>query len=81
MKKPVIATDVGGDKEMMIDNKTGYLVREGNSEDIIKKLLKLLEDKPLGKEMGENGAKFVNEQFNWKLVTENFLKIIQPYLK
>ena len=28
MEKPVIATDVGGDKEMMEDGKTGYLVRE-----------------------------------------------------
>ena len=35
MEKPVIATDVGGDKEMMKDKETGFLVREGNSDDII----------------------------------------------
>ena len=39
MEKPVIATDVGGDKEMMRDGQTGYLVREGNAEDIIEKEL------------------------------------------
>ena len=39
MGKPVIATDVGGDGEMMIDGKTGYLVKEGNSNDIIEKIV------------------------------------------
>ena len=45
MEKPVIATNVGGNKEMMIDTKTGFLVKEGNADDIIQKLLKLLENK------------------------------------
>jgi Glycosyltransferase len=81
MEKPVIATDVGGDKEMMINNKTGFLVKEGNSEDIIEKITKLLADKELSKRMGMEGARFVRDEFNWKKVTENFLEIIKPYLK
>ena len=81
MEKPVIATDVGGDKEMMINNKTGFLVKEGDSEDIVEKITKLLADKELSKKMGMEGAKFVRDEFNWKKVTENFLDIIKPYLK
>ena len=81
MEKPVIATDVGGDKEMMINNKTGFFVKEGNSEDIVEKITKLLADKELSKKMGMEGAKFVRDEFNWKKVTENFLDIIRPYLK
>ena len=32
MKKPVIATNVGGIPELMIDEKTGFLTEKGNSE-------------------------------------------------
>ena len=81
MGKPVIATDVGGDKEMMKDEETGYLVKEGNPEDIIEKINELLENKIKSKEMGERGIEFVKEEFNWEKVAKNFLEIIKPFLK
>ena len=81
MEKPVIATDVGGDKEMMIDKQTGFLVREGNSEDIIEKLRLIFEDSNLAQEMGKEGRKFVSKQFNWEFVAKNFLEIIKPHLR
>ncbi len=81
MEKPVIATDVGGDGEMMIDKKTGFLVREGSSEDIIEKISQLLENKQMATEMGKEGSKFIQEKFNWERVTKIFLEIIKPYVK
>jgi glycosyltransferase involved in cell wall biosynthesis len=81
MKKPVIATDVGGDKEMMIDKKTGFLVKEGDYEGLIEKISYLLENKEIAQKMGEEGAKFIQEEFNWERVAKKFLKIIEPYLK
>ena len=80
MEKPVIATNVGGDKEMMIDKKTGFLVKEGDSNDIIEKLNELLNNNVRAKEMGEEGAKFIRDEFNWEHVAKNFLKIIKPYV-
>ena len=66
---------------MMIDNKTGFLVKEGNYNNIIEKLSKLLENERLSKEMGKEGAKFIRDRFNWELVTKNFLDTIRPHLK
>jgi glycosyltransferase involved in cell wall biosynthesis len=80
MEKAVIATDVGGDKEMMVNGKTGFLVKEGDSEDIIKKLSVLLENEQMRMEMGKEGKKFINDQFNWELVAKNFLVIMKPML-
>jgi len=80
MEKPVIATDVGGDREMMLDKKTGFLVKEGNADDIIKRVTELLENKQSAKDMGKEGVKFVKEQFNWERVAKNFLDIIKPYV-
>ena len=48
---------------------------------LIKKLRLLLEDGDLVKKMGNEGRKFVEETFNWELVTKNFIKIAKSYLK
>ena len=80
MEKPVIATDVGGDGEMMIDKKTGFLVKEGNVEEIIQRLSELLKDTEFATKMGKEGAKFVKQEFNWEKVTKNFLDIVKPHL-
>ena len=81
MKKPVVATNVGGNQEMMLDGKTGFLVEQGNHEQLIDKFSLLLEDKELAKKMGEQGRKFIEETFNWELVTKKFIKIAESYLK
>ena len=77
MKKPVIATNVGGVNEMMQDGNTGFLVNEGNSEEIIKNIKFLLSNEKKKCELGENGRKFVQESFNWDLIAEKFLDFIQ----
>jgi glycosyltransferase involved in cell wall biosynthesis len=81
MKKPVVATNVGGNPEMMIDGKTGFLVEKGNSDQLVDKLSLLLKGGELGQKMGNDGHKFVKETFNWELITKNFIKIAKSYLK
>ena len=45
-----------------------------------KAILKAEHEKQLAENMGKEGAKFVNEQFNWERVAKNFLDIIKPYV-
>ena len=52
MKKPVIATNVGGIPELMIENETGYLINKGDYKEWIKKIEVLLNDENKAKEMG-----------------------------
>ena len=80
MEKPVIATDVGGVSEMMIDGKTGFLVNEGDSDKIVKKIKFFLENKEKSIEMGKEGRKFVIENFNWEKIAKNFLEGIKKYI-
>jgi len=81
MRKPVIATDVGGNPEMMVNGKTGFLTEKGNPEQLIEKISTLLSDEDLAKKMGNAGHKFVEETFNWELITKNFIKIVNSHLK
>jgi glycosyltransferase involved in cell wall biosynthesis len=81
MKKPIIATNVGGVSESLINEKTGYLVKQGNSEEIIKKITQILENENKAKEMGEEGYEFVKEKFLWKKIAEKFILTMENELK
>jgi glycosyltransferase involved in cell wall biosynthesis len=80
MEKPVVASDVGGISEIMINGKTGFLIKEGDHKEWIKKLTILLEDKSKSEQMGKEGKKFVEENFNWEKIAENFLQIMKKYI-
>jgi len=81
MKKPVIGTSVGGIPEMMDDKITGFLVEEGNSDDLIKKLTSLLDDNELKNKMGNAGREFIIKNFGWDVIAEKFIQNITQYLK
>jgi len=79
MKKPVIGTNVGGVSELMIDGKTGYLILKNNSDDLVEKILSLINDEKNAKMMGENGNKFVSDNFNWGKISNDFLSNLKKY--
>ena len=75
MKKPVIATSIGGIPELMSDGKTGFLVNKGDDIDIIEKISILLNEHTI--EFGEAGRKFVSENFSWEKISKDFLKFVK----
>ncbi len=77
MEKPVIATNIGGIPELMKDGETGFLVEKGNSEEWIEKLSILIDDKQKRENMGNNGTKFVEENFSWDKIAKEFLKNLE----
>ena len=81
MQKPVIATNVGGNPEMMKDGITGYLVEKGNHNEIIEKISLLLNDKKLSEDMGNAGRKFIEETYNWEVIAKNFIRILNENIK
>ena len=81
MKKPVIATSVGGIPELMIENETGYLINKGDYKNWIEKIKILLNDEKKSKEMGKKGREFIEKEFNWNKIAENFLKIVKQNSK
>ena len=81
MKRPVIATDVGGNPEMMKDGVTGFLVEKGNHKQLIEKIKLLLADKKLAEQMGNEGRKFVEETYNWEVAAKKFIRILNLHIK
>jgi glycosyltransferase involved in cell wall biosynthesis len=62
---PVVATDVGGAREAVIDGVTGYIVKPEDYETMAARLISLLSESG-GWAMGERGRKRVLEQFSCK---------------
>tara|TARA_B100001175_G_scaffold207944_1_gene176468 strand:- start:732 stop:1886 length:1155 start_codon:yes stop_codon:yes gene_type:complete len=65
MQKPIIASNIGGSNETIINDKTGFLFEAGNSESLSKKIIEVLnlEESTL-KSMGIEGRKNVIKKFN-----------------
>jgi glycosyltransferase involved in cell wall biosynthesis len=56
--KPVIATDIGGNRELVDEGVTGLLCPAGDADGMAEKLLVLLRDEDLRKSMGKRGREF-----------------------
>ena len=77
MKKSVIATNVGGVSESCIDNKTCFLIEKNDPEGWIDKISVLLKHKEKMKLMGNEGFEYVNKNFLWDKIAEDFIKILE----
>ena len=65
MEKVIIASDIGGSKETIIDNKTGFLFKAGDANALSEKLAHIFElDETTLKSMGIEGRKNVIKKFN-----------------
>jgi len=62
---PVVATDVGGTKELVIDGQTGYMVPNGDFEAMAQSLLRLACDSSLRKKIGVAGRKRIENDFSF----------------
>jgi glycosyltransferase involved in cell wall biosynthesis len=62
--KPVVATNVGGVRDTLVDKVTGFFAEAGNAEDFVSKLKVLVEDKSLREKMGEAGICFAKKRFS-----------------
>ena len=65
MEKPIIASNIGGSNETIIDEKTGFLFETGNAKSLSQKILKLLYlDETSLKLIGSEGRKNIIKKFN-----------------
>jgi len=65
MEKPIIASDIGGSNETIVNNETGFLFKSGNAESLSKKIVEALNlDQSRLKSMGIAGRKNIVKKFN-----------------
>lgn len=67
---PIVAPNIGPVPELIKDKVSGLLTRFNDWEDVKNKILKIITDEKLEKILGENGFKFISENFSWERVTK-----------
>jgi glycosyltransferase involved in cell wall biosynthesis len=72
--KPVVAFNVSGINEVVLDKETGILVKL-DSHELANAILNLLSNKSLREKMGLCGRKFVSENFSWDICAQRMLQV------
>lgn len=62
--RPVVATDVGGAREAVIEGETGYLVESGDHEAMASRTVSLLRDRNAAHSMGIRGRQIIETRFS-----------------
>lgn len=68
---PVVTTDVGGVRDVVMEGKTGYIVPSGDAEAFAERVLDLVENEKKREEMSQNGWTFVKDKFHYHTLVEN----------
>jgi len=61
---PVIATDAGGNPELVKQGETGFLIPPGDVESLVKYLLELVDDREQAVAMGQAGRRRIETEFS-----------------
>ncbi|WP_457567631.1 glycosyltransferase family 4 protein [Desulfurobacterium sp.] len=78
---PVVATDAGGVREIVINGKTGLLVPKNNPDALFRAVIKILQDEKLRKSLIINAHKFVNENFTVDKMVDAYFELYGEVLE
>jgi len=78
--RPVVAGDVGGLRDLVVNEETGLLVPPGDVAALRVALTRLLDDAALRRRFGEAGRARIAEHFTWKRFTDETLRAYEDAL-
>lgn len=80
LRVPVVASNVGGNPELVKNNITGILVPPEDPKSIADAVNLLLEDKGLSKKLSDNAYEFVNQNMTWEAVLPKYIQFYENLL-
>jgi glycosyltransferase involved in cell wall biosynthesis len=78
---PVVATDVGGNPELVKDGETGLLVPPGDEEKLVEALARLVRDPILRTQYARQSKEFARSQFHIGQVSRRFEQLYLAVIK
>lgn len=75
--KPVVATDMPGIKEVVLDEKTGFLCEPFDSKGLAEKIRIILDDENKRKNMGKNARKHAIKNYSWEVIAKKIERIYE----
>lgn len=81
MEKIVIASDVGGLRELVTDGKNGFLFRAGDVADLTRTIESVIEDRPNWKTLGKAARCHVHATHTWSAQCGKYLRVYDEVRK
>ncbi len=78
--RPVVATDVGGAREAIVEGETGYLVPSGDDATMADRIISLLREPEKARAMGEQGRRIVAQGFSRDAQLERTTELYETML-
>lgn len=75
--RPIVASRVGGNPEVVVDGETGFLVDPRDSGALAERIVELLNDSQKAKEFGESGRKRVQNWFAIDKMVESYCALYE----
>lgn len=75
-RKPVVATNIGGNPYVIEDGVTGFLVEYGDETKLADKIIYLLENEDIREKIGKNARKKV-EDYSWERIAEETERVYE----
>lgn len=79
-EKPVVATKLGGNEEIVQNNITGFLVKPNDIYDLTEKIEYLLNNKDIACHMGGAGKERLEKEFSLQKMTDAHIKLYKKCL-
>lgn len=77
LSKPMLATDSGGTKEVVLDNVSGFLLKPNDPEYLHQKIIFLLNNPETGVLFGKKGNELVNQTFGLMKMVNNYSSLYE----
>lgn len=77
---PVVATDIWGNRELVVHGETGFLVPVGDRAGLARSAYKILEDRELAKRLGEGGRQRILKEFSVESMVEKHAALYRELL-
>lgn len=81
LERPVVATDVGGTAEQVVDGETGFLVAPGDAPAVARALVTLAGDPERARAMGVAGRRRQRERFGGEAMVDGYLRSFEETLR
>ena len=81
MKKPVIASNIGGIPDLIENGETGILIENGDSKKIIESIQLIINDSDYSEKIVEAAYDKIKEKFSWSNIAEKFECILEIHHK
>lgn len=79
--RPIVATNVGGNPEVIIDGVTGFLIPPKEPQNMSEAIAKILQNPELAKQMGEAGRRRVEEKFSLERMVKEYRDLYEECLE